>query len=117
MKHENNFSQLKVKEVFRRSLQHIKEGKKPNISGNMRAVGYAKTSAHALKVTQTKTWQRLLAQIDDQMLLDRLTEIALDPKDKRASLVGITELLKLKDRYPDKKVRLGTIEEQQDVFE
>ena len=112
-----SIAKKRIENVFKASLENIRNGKNPAISREMKKAGYSPSASKALQVTRTKTWQTLLTKIDDEELLNRLTEIALDRTDKRAALQGITELLKLKDRYPDRKVRFGAIEEQKDVFD
>lgn len=95
-------------------LQKIQENK-PIVMGEiMREAGYSdKASEHPARLEKSKGWQELLALIDEKPLLARLAEIAMDT-DKRASIAAIQELLKLKDRYPEKKLKLGRLDEEMD---
>lgn len=78
-----------------------------NVSKSMRQAGYAKATAKNPKeLTESKGFQELLAEIDDQPLLDKLKDIALDKNDKRANLQSIDMILKLKNRYPKQDVSL-----------
>jgi len=80
---------------------------KLNMGKVMIEAGYSEKTAKApTKLTKSKGWQELLAQIDDEQLLKKLRKIALDDKDKRACLSAIDTLLKLKDRYPAGKLNL-----------
>lgn len=76
-----------------------------NVSGEMRKAGYSKKSAHVLAITKTKTWKQLLAEIDDEEILNKIKEILKD-EDKRSSLTAADMLLKLKDRYPAHKTKI-----------
>ena len=69
-----------------------------------------------MKVTATKTWAWLLAQIKDADILARVYGILLD-EDKRSSLIAADMLLKLKDKYPAGKLKLGAFEERDKVTE
>src|SRR5687768_5215343 len=92
-------------------LKKIQENK-PVIMGTiMREAGYSdKAAEHPARLEKSKGWQELLALIDERPLLLKLAEIAMD-SDKRASIAAIQELLKLKDRYPEKKLKLGRLDE------
>ena len=85
----------RIKEVFKATLENVRSGKNPNVSGEMVKQGYSESSAKSLKVTQTKTWKQLLAKIDDEVILARFWDILTDD-DKRASMDAGKELLKLK---------------------
>jgi hypothetical protein len=108
---------IRIKKIFMEALNEIENGRKPSISGIMRKYGYADTSAKVLKVTTTKTWKNLLDKmIDDEKILERLNEIAMDKEDKRACLQAIDMILKLKDKYPQHKTKImglfGAIQKQ-----
>jgi hypothetical protein len=101
------------KRAFEIRLQKLKEGKPIRMGQVMREAGYSPKSAinpHLL--LNSKGWKELLASIDEKPLLDRLKEIALSKKDKRASIEAIKELLKLKDRYPKEKLKVELFEEE-----
>ena len=84
----------------------------------MRKAGYSlSTSKSPQRLTKTKGWNELLAEVDDAPLLKRLRSIALDNEDKRAALTSIDMLLKLKDRYPAGKLKvLSAIESRNRVY-
>lgn len=72
----------------------------------MREAGYSKkASENPNRLVKSKGWKQLLAQIDDEPLLDKLREIAVISKDKRANIAAIQELFKLKDKYPQKATK------------
>jgi len=70
--------------------------------------GYSiSTSKTPQRLTETKGFKQLLSEIDDEPLLKRVKEIAMDT-DKRASLEAIKLLLiELKGLGADKKVKIG----------
>lgn len=106
------------KRVFSNVMDKVRKGQKIAISKEMQKVGYSfNTSQKPGKVTKSKGWAELLAEIEDQPLLDQLKKIALDKDDKRACLQGIDILLKLKDRYPAGKLKIGAYEERDRVVE
>ena len=67
--------------------------------------GYKKISKQPSRIFESKGWQELLAQIDDNEILNKFYAI-LKSSDKRASLSAGIELLKLKDRYPQRDSKL-----------
>lgn len=101
-----------IKKIFDEALEKVRKGEKPNIFGLMKKYGYSYYSAKAQKVTKTKTWAQLLKEIDDEPLLKKLNQIALDKKDKRANIEAIKEIFKLKDRYPKQKLAVELFEEE-----
>ena len=80
--------------------------------------GYSRCTADrpGQNLLSRQGWKQLLSQIDDRAILARFYEILIG-KDNRASIDAGKELLKLKDKYPDKKIRLGALEEQSEVFD
>ena len=110
----------RIKDVFQDTLKNVSLGKTPDIKNTMIKHGYALTSANSQKVVKTKTWQELLTDIDDNLIIDKLKEI-LNSDDKRSALTSADMLLKLKDRYPAQKKKiiglmatLGEITEDED---
>ncbi len=69
----------------------------------MEKYGYSKASASICTITKTKKWQELLDKMDDEPLLDELKAIALSGKKDSDKIKAITELMKLKKRYPDQQ--------------
>ena len=93
------------------------ENKNPKTAGViLRESGYGKISKQPCRILQSKGFQELLAQIDDQDILKRVHEILVDD-DKRSSLVAADMLLKLKDKYPAGKLKLGAFDERDQVTE
>lgn len=95
----------RIKDVFNDTLEKVRTGKKVSISKTMLEKGYSKSSSRALKITQTKTWDKLLKEIDDEEIIDKVKTIMRD-EDKRSSLTAADMLLKLKDRYPTPKTNI-----------
>ena len=83
------------------------------MGGAMIKAGYSATvAAKPALLTRSKGWQELLAEIDDQPLLQRLREIAMDRTDKRAALQSINTILQLKDRFPAGKLKLLAVHQE-----
>jgi len=83
-----------------------------NVSKAMETVGYTKATAkNPSNLTNSKGFQKLLKElIDNNDLLNEVIDVAMS-KDSRAKLQAIDMLFKLQDVYPDKKLRLGKVEE------
>lgn len=105
-----SMSKQRIKDVFNDCVENVRNGKNPNVSGNMRKAGYSPSSAKSMKVTKTKTWEDLLSQIDDDAILKKLNKIALDESDKRSCLTAIDMTLKLKNKYPKHQVDIDVKE-------
>ena len=101
----------RVQRVFNRAVEDIKNKKKPVISAIMREEGYSASSAHSLTATKTATWEYLLAQISDDVVLSRVYRI-LAGNDARASLQAAEMLFKLKDKFPAGKLRIQAYNEE-----
>lgn len=106
----------RIKKVFERTMENVKAGEKPNVSGSMRLEGYSPSSCRALKVQDTATWKQLLDSIPENVLIGELFELATDPEDKRTKLEAIKEFFRLKDKYPASKMKLGAFQEQANEF-
>ena len=79
--------------------------------------GYSKSiSTTPTAITKSKGWQELLNEIDDDELLKKVRAIALD-SDKRASLQAIDMIMKLKDKYPAGKIKLGALDQRNQLTE
>lgn len=84
----------------------------------MREAGYSKkTSLQPRDLYASKGWRELLTQYSEKPLMDRLYEFALSENDKRVALQSIVEILKLKDRYPVGKLKIGAYDERKEVVE
>lgn len=106
----------RIKKVFERSIENVKNGGKPNVSGSMREEGYSPSSCRALKVTQSATWKELLESVPENVLVAELFGLATDPVDKRTKLEAIKEFFRLKDKYPASKMKVGAFQEQVNDF-
>jgi len=83
-----------------------------NMSKAMASAGYSMAYAkNSQKLTRCPSFKEALDMIQDDELLAKATEIALGD-DKRACLVAIDMLLKLKDRYPAGKLKVQEYEEE-----
>lgn len=100
------------KQAFNLVANKVRKGEKISIGNIMRKVGYSEsTSKHPAKLTEAKGWQELLAKIDDDVILTKITEI-LQGDDKRSSLTAADMLLKLKDKYPASKSKIQAYTEE-----
>ena len=89
----------------KKALQYVVENG-GNVSKAMVKANYSVATAHTpKKLTDSKGWYELLAQIEDKPLLDRLHDIA-HTKDARASIASIKLLFLLKDRMPSGKLKI-----------
>jgi len=87
----------------RRVLVGVMDGK--SMKKAMLDEGYSPSYANSsTNLVRTDSWQKLLTEIDDSAITDRLTDI-LNDTDKRASLTAADMLLKLKDKYPSNKTK------------
>lgn len=112
-----SLTKARIKKVFDGTMANIANGKAPNVSNEMLKAGYSPNSAKAMKITFTKVWQDLLRDVDDEGLLGEIKKIAFDNEDKRAKLQAIDMLLKLKDKYPAGKMKIGAFDERDQVVE
>ena len=105
---------LKQKKAFQYMVEQANQGKTPTGKEIMLKAGYSETSSTLPKARsfETKGWQELLATIDDEVILGKIREIALDSSDKRACLSAIDMLLKLKERYPAGKLKVQAFNEE-----
>ena len=100
-----SLTKKRIRKVFTNCLENVKQGKEMNVKREMLDAGYSKTSASVGIIKKTKTWQKLLSEIDDEEILEKVKEI-LKAEDKRSSLTAADMLLKLKDRYPAQKSKI-----------
>lgn len=99
------------KKAFNNVIDTLQRKEPVLLSKIMTDAGYSKaTSQNPTKnLTGKLGWKMMLADIDDQPLVNRLKEIAMD-SDKRASISAIQEIFKLKDKYPVGKLKIGAYE-------
>lgn len=96
---------LKQKTAFKKMLDNVSQGNPETMGQILTKSGYKKISSQPIRILDSKGFQELLAQIDDDEILKRFYGILRDD-DKRASLQAGIELLKLKDRYPVQKSKI-----------
>lgn len=93
------------KSVVKLMSEKVRNNEKVVLKDILAQVGYAPSVQNSpQRVTESAGFQMLLAQIDDDIILGRLFSILVDD-DKRASLQSADMLLKLKDRYPQNKLK------------
>lgn len=98
---------VKQRRVLSLLLDNAGNPKPESVRQLMLRAGYSPSAADnpARTLLNAPSFQDLLALINEDELLAKVREIALDD-DKRASLAAIDMLLKLKDRYPANKLKL-----------
>lgn len=109
---QQTLAKSRINNVFQESLGNIRKGKRANIGKTMIKHGYSITSADTVSITKTKTWQELLDAIDDNAILSKVKQTALDTKDKRAHLQAADMIFKLKDKYPAGKLKVTSYNEE-----
>lgn len=104
--------------VMENITEKIRQGKLPSISRAMREVGYSEETAKKPNLlTNSKGWQELLAQYFPDEKITRVLNDLLECQDKRVQLSALDILLKLKDKYPAGKLKVGAFEERDKVVE
>lgn len=102
----------KVKNIMEDALAQIEEGKQPNLYELQMKHGYSESSARGYAVKKTKAWNQLLEKkAQDDKLLNKLNEIALNADKDSDSIRAIKELFKLKNRYPDKVSKTYSVQQ------
>ena len=98
---------VKQRRLYSLLLDNAGNPKPESMRSLMLRAGYSPSAADNPQraVLSTPTFQALLDLINDDELLARARDIALDD-DKRASLAAIEMLLKLKDRFPANKLKM-----------
>ncbi len=94
----------KIEQIFNEYIEGKLSGKKGvAIQKLMEKHGYSKTSASVCTITKTTKWQQLLESINDEPFIKELEKIALGDGKDSDKIKAITEVLKLKKRYPDQE--------------
>jgi len=83
-----------------------------NVSKSMKQAGYSLATAKNPKnLTKSKGWQFLLNKyLPDERLTQKISE-HIDSNDSRVSLQAVDMSLKLKNKYPANKIKLGVYKE------
>lgn len=102
---------IRQKLTFKDLLIAINNGGSFSIKELMIKNGYAESTAkHPTdNLISKQGFKQLLAQIDDNLVLAKLYEIMMSD-DKRSSLSAIDMLMKLKNAYPDKTLKIESID-------
>lgn len=100
----------------RKAMEILISGEEPTMKKVMEKAGYTTHTSLSPQrnLTDTAGWQTLLRTIDEKPLLEKLQEIALSPTDKRANIAAISELMKLKNLYPDLKLKVSPAYDERD---
>jgi hypothetical protein len=99
----NKITEKKIEKIFNEYMQGKLSGEKVAIEHLMNKYGYAKTTSSTCQVTQTTKWQQLLEEINDEPFMQELQKIALGDGKDSDKIKAITEVLKLKKRYPEQQ--------------
>ena len=86
-------------------LDNVSTGNPQTMGQVLVSAGYKKIAKQPCRIIDSKGFQELLSQINDNDILNKFYEILRD-EDKRASLQAGIELLKLKDRYPAQRTKV-----------
>jgi len=107
----------RVKRVFDKTMTQIAEGKKPVVSKIMLEEGYSESAAACVKVLRTATWKQLKEALPKNQIMQVFADL-IDEKndDKRTRLAAAIELCKLNDLYPQKKLKIETLNSKNDEF-
>ena len=101
---------LKHKALLKAFIENNKTGHKKSARSLLIQAGYAPSVADNPKVVlESPGFQQLLGQIDDTKIIKRWYQWALGDSDKRVALEAGREILTLKNRYPDKNLRIGKL--------
>lgn len=109
---------IRQKAVFNEVVSRVAAGKPVVLKEVMISKGYSPTTAinPGLNLTNKTAWHLLMAKIDDEEILEKVKSIALGD-DTRSCLVAADMIFKLKDRYPDKKIKIGAYDEREAVLD
>lgn len=106
-------TKLKVKKAFKEVMKEVADGKPVTRTAGMilREVGYSpSTAANPGRVFSGADFQKLLARVDDEIIVGRICEIMMG-EDTRSSLSAAETLLRLKDRFPAGKLKVQAYSE------
>lgn len=108
----------KQKLAFQKLTESVAAGKPKSMGLVAKEAGYGTGIQHnPHMLTNSLGFRQLLAKIDDNEILNKVVSIAIDTSDKRASLAAADMIFKLKDRFPDKKIKIGAYDEREAVVD
>ena len=107
----------RVKRVFDKVMTELGEGKVPVVSKTMLEEGYSESAAACVKVLRTATWKQLRDAMPKNQIMQVFADL-IDEKntDKRTRLAAGVELCKLLDLYPQKKLKIETLNSKNEEF-
>ena len=106
------------KKAFNIRTKKLKEKKPVIMAEVMLEAGYSPKTARVPKLlTKTKGWQELLAKYDDEPIMDAIYRDALDTRDKRNATENRKLFLRIKDRFPAGKLKVGAFQEREQILE
>ena len=94
-------SSIRARNVVNEALELIGKGQQPNFYQLQIKHGYSPSSAKGYSVQRTKEWDRLKEKLDDDLAIDRISNIIKNGKDSDA-LKAIDMQWKAKNFYPTK---------------
>ncbi len=100
---KNNFTtDLRIDKIFNEYYEAKINNEPVTLKELHKKYGYSDKSAQVHKAVQTVRWRELVESINDEKILKKLEDIALDAKKDSDAIRAIQELIKLKGgRYPD----------------
>lgn len=119
-KRVSEITNKRVEVILTKALDLIRQGKMVNMGKLMIEAGYSKWSAHNVSIKKTDAWQRVLDKIKDYKILSRFEKIAMGKirgGGVREQIQAGVEVIKLKDRYPDRKLRIGAFDDRDKVID
>jgi len=98
---------IRQKNFFHLLLEAMAKGEPFTLKDLVVKAGYSQSTAIApsYNIIEREGFQKLLAKIDDEIVLAKVWEVLLGD-DKRSSLAAADMVLKLKDRYPAQKSKV-----------
>jgi len=105
---KDTIKSTRANKVIKDVMESLQKGETPNIYQLQIKHGYTPYSAKAYKVKTTEAWRMMLENVPDDEIVSRFRNILNEGRDIDSLKAGI-ELLKLKDRYPEKTTKNFTI--------
>lgn len=99
-------------------LQKQIESGDVNFSQALRDADYSpSTVKQGTRIIKSQSFQKLLLLFDEEPLLQELYDISLKHGDSRAQLTAIQMLFRLKNRFPDPKIKITAVDERDEVID
>ncbi len=96
---------LRIKKAFDKTMENL-QAEHPKSKGEiLLESGYSPSVAEKPKlVFESKSFQEMLALIDDSQIVEKWFKWALGDSDKRVALEAGDKIMKLKNRYPKEQL-------------